>query len=214
MGRNKDLSWLLYLINCNISSELPWWPHCLTFTQFEWIFVRAEFVYFSQGIVTEKNEKHCFTFKWETPNHPFLNSITLTISLTVSFEHSICRFKGQAANARDEEPTWERCVRAQAHTRAQTHTGQTTNHLIYLHNKVIALLDTWDEIWVRFRAAPGYVSWQLPAHLRASRPRRYQSPILMEPPLLLQGNRTICGVLALRNPHPRNLGTFVCKSLQ
>lgn len=94
------------------------------------------------------------------------------------------------------------------------HTGWITNHLTHLHNKAIALLDTLDEIWVRFCTSPADVSWQLLVHLHDSHTSRYQSSILMEWSLLLQGSGTICSVLSHRNPDPRSLGAFIYMSLQ
>lgn len=94
------------------------------------------------------------------------------------------------------------------------HTGWITNHLTHLHNKVIALPDTSDEIWVRFCTAPADVSQQLLVHLHDSPTSHYQSSILMEWPLLLQGSGTVCSVPSHRNPDPRNLGTFIYMSLQ
>lgn len=69
--------------------------------QFEYFFVRAEFVYFSI-IVKEKDKKYRFTFKYLTPKHPFWNSVMLTINfITVSFQHSIQSLEGETANAMD-----------------------------------------------------------------------------------------------------------------
>lgn len=71
----------------------------------------------------------------------------------MSFQRSIRRLKGQTANAMDQEPTWEMCASAQAHTHTHTR-GQITSHLICLPNKVIALLDTSDEILGQILCSP------------------------------------------------------------
>lgn len=134
----------------------------------------------------------------------FLNSVMLMINvITVGFQHNVHMLKGETANAMDQEPTWEMCARAQ---RIHAHTGQITDCLIHLHNKVIALLDTSDEIWVRFCTAPAYVSWQLLARLCALHTSCYQSAAPMERPLPLQGSGTACSVLSCRNPNPQEPG--------
>lgn len=130
--------------------------------------------------------------------------------ITMSFQHRIHEQEGKAATATDQKPSWESVHVAQAHR----HAGWITHHLKNLCNKVIALLDTWDEIWVRFCAALAYVSWQFLADFCVLHIHCYPSAAGMEWPLLLQSSEAVCRMLSQRNSNPRNLGTFVCKSVQ